>query len=210
LIRLSDDLLDTEQIAQGKLKLRQERIELRQLIDGACEEIRPFIDQCGHTLTVNMDSEAIMVLGDPSRMLQVFANLIQNAAKFTGRHGSLCVTVGRQEGMAVVVIRDNGNGIKEDKLQSIFETFAQVNVPPTINYNGLGIRPTLPALISRRPSRISRPTLRTFALRFLVAIFGRLWDPGQQVAGMFVFSFLAYIVSMRIMPGSRLTKQSTR
>lgn len=100
LMRISDDLLDAERISQGKLTLRQERVELQQLVNGACEQVRPFIDRCGHALTVAMSADAIVVYGDSSRLLQVFANLLQNAAKFyppqwqpvhhrrdTGRHG---------------------------------------------------------------------------------------------------------------------------
>lgn len=139
LIRFSDDLLDAERIAQDKLTLKQERVDLRQLIDGACEEIRPFIDQCGHDLTVNITDEPIVVHGDPCRLLQVFANLIQNAAKFTGRHGRLSVTVESTDDMAVVRVGDNGPGIEERKLSEIFNVSTQSNRTAGPENDGLGI-----------------------------------------------------------------------
>jgi signal transduction histidine kinase len=139
LTRLSDDLLDVARIAQGRLELRREQVGLRQLIDDACEEVRPFIDDRGHALTVSMPAEPMVVYGDPSRLLQVFANLIQNAAKFTNPNGLLCVTVEPREGMAVVRIRDNGPGIEEHLLPGIFEGFRQVGGTRCPANDGIGI-----------------------------------------------------------------------
>jgi CheY-like chemotaxis protein/two-component sensor histidine kinase len=139
LIRLSDDLMDGSRIAQGEFILRREHVLLRQLIDDACEQVRPFVDRCGHALTVTVPDEPIAVYGDPSRLLQVFANLIQNAAKFTGRNGRLCVTVERLDGMAVVQVCDNGPGIEEHMLSEIFEAFAQVKGTHGPENDGLGI-----------------------------------------------------------------------
>ncbi len=139
LLRFSDDLLDAEKISQGRLPLRQEQVELRQLVNDACEEIRPFIDRCGHALTVTMGSESIAVQGDRSRLLQVFANLIQNAAKFTARQGSLRVSVEPQDGMAAVRVKDNGHGIDEQMLSTIFESNTQLNGTYGPENDGLGI-----------------------------------------------------------------------
>lgn len=136
---LSDELLDAVRISNGKLELRREQVRLGQLIDGACEEVRPLIDRCGHALTVRRPSDAVTVYGDASRLLQVFANLIQNAAKFTGRNGSLSVAAESEEDKVVVRIRDNGPGIEEHMLQAIFEGFTQVNGTRTPANDGLGI-----------------------------------------------------------------------
>jgi CheY-like chemotaxis protein len=139
LTRLSDDLMDGARSARGELHLRRERVPLRELIDGVCEEMRPFIDRCGHALTVSLASEPVAVYGDPPRLVQVFANLIQNAAKFTSRNGSLRVSVELQDGMAVVQVCDNGPGIEEHMLSQIFEAFAQVNGTRGPANDGLGI-----------------------------------------------------------------------
>lgn len=136
---LSEDLLDSAGSMQGKFTLRREHVPLGQLIDGACEEVRPFINRCGHALTVQLPTEPIAVYGDPSRLLQVFANLLQNAAKFTNQNGSLCVAVESQDGMAAVRVRDNGPGIEEHRLPAIFDPMTPVNGEHRPANAGLGI-----------------------------------------------------------------------
>jgi signal transduction histidine kinase len=137
--RLSDDLLDVAGIAHGKLNLRREEISLGELINGALEQVRPLIERCGHAVSVQLPAAPVVVYGDPSRLLQVFANLIQNAAKFMPAHGKLCITVESENGMAMVRVRDNGPGIEAHMLESIFEAYAQVNSAPTSANDGLGI-----------------------------------------------------------------------
>jgi CheY-like chemotaxis protein/two-component sensor histidine kinase len=139
LTRLSDDLLDGARSTHVELKLRREEVSLSQVIHEACEEVRPFVDRCGHALTVTLPNDPIAVYGDPSRLLQVFANLIQNAAKFTNRSGSLRVSVELQDDVAVVQVCDNGSGIEAHMLSEIFEAFAQVNGTRGPANDGLGI-----------------------------------------------------------------------
>ncbi|WP_197442798.1 hybrid sensor histidine kinase/response regulator [Lignipirellula cremea] len=142
LLRLSDDLVDAARISQGKLQLRNEQVGLRQLIEDACEEVKPLIERRGHTLTVHIPDEPIVVSGDQSRLLQVFANLIQNAAKFTEPKGTLSISVGTRAGMAFVKFRDNGRGIEEHLLPFIFEPYSQVKDAfyPLNDGIGIGLR----------------------------------------------------------------------
>lgn len=144
LLRLSDELLDVARVAQGTLELRREPVLLTQLIEQACEQIRPLIDGCGHEMSVCLPSEPIVVDGDLSKLIQVFSNLIQNAAKFTDRNGSLSITVESQQEMAVVRVRDNGRGIESRLLPLIFEPYIQGPgpigpVPVGPKREGLGI-----------------------------------------------------------------------
>jgi len=138
LLRLSDDLVDTARIAQGKLHLRHEPVGLRQLIDDVCEEVAPLIERRGHTLTVELPLERIVVSGDRSRLLQVFANLLQNAAKFTEPGGSLSVTAETSKGFVCVQVRDSGQGIQDHLLPAIFEPFSQSGDASLVN-DGIGI-----------------------------------------------------------------------
>lgn len=139
LTRLSDDLVDVARIAQGKLELRQEPVGLRELLDDAVEEVRPFIDRCGHVLTVTLPAEPVFLSGDASRLVQVFANLIQNAAKFTGENGCLDVCGESQDATVVVRVRDNGAGIAEHMRAAVFEAFTQVDEKGLLPERGLGI-----------------------------------------------------------------------
>ncbi|MEX1232009.1 MAG: HAMP domain-containing sensor histidine kinase [Planctomycetaceae bacterium] len=140
LTRLCEDLLDQARLILGKLELSREHIDVGRVIDYACEQIKPFINRCGHSLNVKLPAEPLIVDGDASRLLQVFANLIQNAAKFTDKNGCLHVDVDSQEGMAVVRIRDNGRGIEKDMLPSIFDVFKRGDISGGASKNdGLGI-----------------------------------------------------------------------
>lgn len=139
LSRLCEDLLDEARLIYGKLELSREHIDVARVIDHACEQIKPFINRCGHSLNVQLPAEPLIVDGDASRLLQVFANLIQNAAKFTDQNGSLHVNVDSQAGMAVVRIRDNGRGIEKNMLSSIFDVFQRGETNGASKNDGLGI-----------------------------------------------------------------------
>lgn len=139
LTRLSDDLLDLARLAQGKLLLRREAFELQCVIADSCEEIQPLIERYGHELTVDLPDRPMIIFGDPSRLTQVFVNLLQNAAKFTARNGHLSIALELQDEEAVVRVRDNGCGIEADRLASIFEGLPQVNPSGVPDNDGLGI-----------------------------------------------------------------------
>jgi len=139
LTRLSDDLLDTGRIARGKLSIRQAAVDISKVIRHACEEVQPLVDRCGHTLTVKLDDLPIALLGDESRLIQVFANLIQNAAKFTNRNGNLHVVLEQENDEAVIRVRDNGRGISADVLPGIFLANTPSRKSPVADCDGLGL-----------------------------------------------------------------------
>lgn len=136
LITLSADLLDVAHISQGKLEAPQLLVDLKRVIADACEEVQPLIRKRGHTLHVTQCGEPTSVSGDSSRLLQVFANLLQNAAKFTDPGGKLTITVASHEGIAEVRIQDNGRGIEPLFLPRIFKKFTQV---PGFKNDGIGL-----------------------------------------------------------------------
>jgi len=139
LTRLSDDLLDSARIAQGRFQLRQSPIELGQLVGSACEQIRPFIDRCGQSLEFKLRDKPLLVHGDAPRLLQAFANLIQNAAKFTQRAGLLQVTMETESEYVVVRVRDNGRGIAAHRLPYIFASLSPFDASSAQTNDGLGI-----------------------------------------------------------------------
>lgn len=133
---LSAEVMDAAHVTHEKLAAPTERVNLKSVINDACEEVHPFIWQCDHTLNLTQCREPITVVGDSSRLLQVFANLIQNAAKFTDPGGTLAVTVVCRDGIAEVRIRDNGRGIEPHFLPRIFERFTQA---PGRGNDGVGL-----------------------------------------------------------------------
>lgn len=139
MVRLIDDLLDISRITRGKIVLRKERVELAAVIRDAVETSRPVIESAGHELTVIYPPELISLDADSTRLAQVFANLLNNAAKYTPRGGQIRLTADRQGNEVVVRVRDTGIGIPVDMLPRIFEMFTQVDRSLERSQGGLGI-----------------------------------------------------------------------
>jgi PAS domain S-box-containing protein len=143
MVRLVDDLMDVSRITRGKVELKKERVQLSAVVNGAVETSRPLVEQMGHELTVTLPKHPVVVDADPARLAQVFANLLNNAAKYTDRGGHISLTAERQGGDVVVAVRDTGIGIPADKLTSIFDMFSQVDRSLEKAQGGLGIGLTL-------------------------------------------------------------------
>jgi PAS domain S-box-containing protein len=141
--RLIDDLLDVSRISRGKIQLRKEPLVLSSIIEGAIELVRPLIDESGQTLIVELPPEVLHVEGDSGRLMQVFGNLLNNSAKYTPRNGRIEVRGRVEGGFVVVSVLDNGSGIPEEMLVSIFEAFTQVHQNLDRAQGGLGIGLTL-------------------------------------------------------------------
>jgi PAS domain S-box-containing protein len=143
LTRLVDDLLDVSRITRGKVSLHQEPVELAAVINRSVETSRPLIEANRHTLTLSLPPESIRVVADPTRLEQVFSNLLNNAAKYTERGGSLGLTVRRQGDEVLVNVRDTGFGIPAELLPHVFDLFTQADSTLARSQGGLGIGLTL-------------------------------------------------------------------
>jgi signal transduction histidine kinase len=141
--RLVDDLLDLSRITTGRLELRRSCIELGDVIRAAVETSRPVIESAGHELTVVPPSKPVYVDGDFTRLAQVVANLLNNAAKYTEPGGTISISVELQGNDAVVSVRDSGMGIPPDMLVRVFDIFTQVDRTHARAQGGLGIGLTL-------------------------------------------------------------------
>ncbi len=143
MVRLVEDLMDVNRISQNKLQLRKERIDLAAVVQGAVETSGPLIEQCGHQLTVTMPPQPILLDGDLTRLAQVFANLLTNAAKYTEPGGRIWLTAERVGSNAIVKVKDTGIGIPSEALPTLFEMFTQVDRSLEWSQGGLGIGLTL-------------------------------------------------------------------
>lgn len=143
MVRLVDDLMDVSRITRGKVELRKERVQLSALMESAVETSRPLIEQMGHELTVTLPEHPVVVEADPIRLAQVFANLLNNAAKYSDRGGHIWLTAARQGSQVIVSVKDTGIGIPPDDLTSIFDMFNQVDRSLEMAQGGLGIGLTL-------------------------------------------------------------------
>jgi PAS domain S-box-containing protein len=142
LTRLVDDLLDVSRIAQGKLTLRKERLDLRGVLTQAVQMNTPLVEGRGHRLAVHLPDEPLWVEADRARLIQVFVNLLNNAAKYTPMGGEIVLTAAC-EPPVVVRVRDNGVGIPPEMLTRIFDLFTQIEDRVDRSAGGLGIGLTL-------------------------------------------------------------------
>jgi signal transduction histidine kinase len=137
--RLIDDLLDVSRITRGKIQLRRELIDLGSIVAAAIETARPLIEARRHELTVSLPSGPLFLEGDPTRLSQVFANLLQNGAKFTEPQGHLWLTAEKEGDTVVVRVRDTGIGIAPEILPHVFDLFSQGERALDRSQGGLGI-----------------------------------------------------------------------
>ncbi len=137
--RLVGDLLDVSRIAQGKLEFKRSRFVASELMQQAVAISQPVIDRLGQRLHIHADIEGLYLEGDMARLVQVFDNLLQNAAKYTPAHGEIWVRAEAVAGEFVLSVRDSGIGIEAELLPRIFEPFVQGKHLPDHADSGMGI-----------------------------------------------------------------------
>lgn len=137
--RLLEDLLDVSRVSHGKLVLQPARISFKSVLDAAIETSRPIMDQHGHELIVDAPKLDFVIDADGARLTQVFANLLNNAAKYSPRGKTIDVVVRQQENNLVVRVRDQGIGIAPEMLGRIFDLFVQCENARDHASGGLGI-----------------------------------------------------------------------
>jgi two-component system, sensor histidine kinase len=141
--RLVDDLLEVSRITRGIIEVKKEALDLTAIVKAAIETSRPVLDNMRHELKAHFDPEPMCVGGDPVRLTQVFANLLNNAAKYTNHGGRITVTTRHEGAEAVVSVQDDGIGISPAALPQVFDMFMQVDRSTRRSQGGLGIGLTL-------------------------------------------------------------------
>lgn len=134
-----DDLLDVSRIARGKVKLDKLPVELSTIVARATETAQPLIDARKHRLTVTLPPEPVWLEADAPRLVQVVANLLTNAAKYTDVGGKIWLVAETQNEEVIVRVRDTGIGIPADLLPRVFTPFTQEERFPDRAQGGLGI-----------------------------------------------------------------------
>lgn len=141
--RMVDDLLDVSRITRGKIELRKEVVDLASVVNRTVEALRPLIEDRRQELTVDLPPEPVRLEADPTRLEQVLANLLTNAAKYTDQEGHIHLFAQQQGGVLVLRVRDTGMGLAPDMLSRIFEPFVQSGRVLHRSQGGLGIGLTL-------------------------------------------------------------------
>lgn len=139
LTRLVDDLLDVSRITRGKLQIELHDLDLDGVIAKAIEMAGPLIDRRGHRVVLDLMTHGAAVRGDPTRLAQVFGNLLTNAAKYTSPQGTIEVAT-RVVGSTIEIhVRDDGMGIAPEILPNVFEPFSQERQTLDRSQGGLGL-----------------------------------------------------------------------
>ena len=138
LVNLVDDLLDVSRVSLGKIELRIERVGLDAAIADAIESCRPVIEQ-GHHAVEFEPGEGLAVDGDRTRLTQVVANLLTNAAKYSERGGHIRIATHGEGEWAVISVTDRGVGIAPDVLPTLWNMFSQVRDTLDKAQGGIGI-----------------------------------------------------------------------
>ncbi len=143
LVRMVDDLLDVSRITLGKVTLKKSRVDFRSVLHSAVETTRPLIEAGGHEFAVRVAQGPLPLDVDPTRLAQVLANLVNNAAKYTPAGGRIQLGAEVDGAMLVVRVSDTGVGIPSEMLPEVFDMFTQVGRSIDRSQGGLGIGLTL-------------------------------------------------------------------
>jgi PAS domain S-box-containing protein len=141
--RLVDDLLDVSRITRGRIQLRRQPIDLASLVQSVVATLKHVLEERKHTFELRLERAPMQVLGDPTRLEQVIANLLHNAAKYTDPGGHITLTLSSDGDEALVEVRDNGIGLTPEARDRVFEMFMQVDRSLARSQGGLGIGLTL-------------------------------------------------------------------
>ncbi|MBA2724124.1 MAG: response regulator [Methylibium sp.] len=134
-----DDLLDVSRVTRGLVTLELAPLQLADVVRMAVEQVRPLVEQHGHTLQVDVPPGVLQVRGDRARLIQVLSNLLTNAAKYTPEGGQITLLVQPDAEVARIVVQDNGAGIAAELMPEIFDLFSQGSRTVERAQGGLGL-----------------------------------------------------------------------
>jgi PAS domain S-box-containing protein len=134
-----NDLLDVSRVTSGLVVLDKAEVDLKHVVADAVEQIRPLIESRRHHFTVETAPETACVIGDYKRLVQILANLLNNAAKYTPEGGDVRLKMYTTEQQVIVYVQDNGIGIAKELLPNIFDLFSQGERSVDRALGGLGL-----------------------------------------------------------------------
>ena len=136
---LVEDLIDVSRVTRGQITLQPRLSRLDELAAAAVEQVAPLIAERRHVLRTFDRLDGLALTVDPTRVTQIVANLLHNAAKYTPDGGVIELALERDGGAAVVRVRDNGQGMDEALLAHVFELFIQAERTTERREGGLGV-----------------------------------------------------------------------
>lgn len=136
---LIDDLLDVSRVTRGLVTLEKVPLDIRHILMEAVEQVTPLIRTRGHHLALHLPPDTIMVAGDKKRLVQVIANLLNNAAKYTNEGGKIELRADVQASCVLIAVIDNGIGMAPKVAARAFDLFSQAERTSDRASGGLGL-----------------------------------------------------------------------
>jgi signal transduction histidine kinase/ActR/RegA family two-component response regulator len=136
---LVDDLLDVSRVTRGLVSLSSQVLDLRAVVDDAAEQIRPLITARRHRVVIDVPPEPSMVSGDHKRLVQVVANLLGNATKYTPEGGRINLRLSDDGQGYLLTVSDDGIGMDANLVKRVFDLFTQAERTPDRSQGGLGL-----------------------------------------------------------------------
>jgi two-component system, chemotaxis family, CheB/CheR fusion protein len=137
--RFIDDLLDMTRLARGKLEIAREAVDVHEVLRQAVNVSRGDIEAKNQKLIIALRARRHTVIGDRTRLQQVFWNLLKNASKFTPKGGEIRIQSRNRANHIAAIVSDNGMGIDPKSLPVIFNSFTQGSEQVTKEFGGLGL-----------------------------------------------------------------------
>jgi len=136
---LIDDLLDVSRVTNGLVALDKAPAELNRILAEAVEQVTPLMRARGHDFSCRFAPGAVMVDGDSKRLVQVVANILNNAAKYTPEGGQIALTAHADAHEVAIAVTDDGIGMAPQLAARAFDLFAQAERSPDRSSGGLGL-----------------------------------------------------------------------
>ena len=136
---LVDDLLDVSRVTRGLVTISTQILDLRKVVDDAAEQIRPLMGARRHKVVLDLPPENAAVKGDHKRLVQVVANLLGNATKYTPEGGHITLQLRQEDDAWVINVTDDGIGMDARLVERVFDLFTQAERTPDRSQGGLGL-----------------------------------------------------------------------
>jgi signal transduction histidine kinase len=136
---LIDDLLDVSRVTSGLVELDNTPLDIRLVVSDAVEQISPLIESRRHHLLLNLSPDRSTFVGDKKRIVQIIANLLTNAAKYTNHGGNIQLTTKVEHGRLILTVEDDGIGMAPELVVRVFDLFTQAERTPDRTTGGLGL-----------------------------------------------------------------------
>ncbi len=137
--KLVDDLLDVSRVTRGLIALHKETLDINSILADSVEQVHSLVELKRQHLIVEAPNELHFLEGDRTRLIQIFTNSVNNAAKYTQENGHITVRLDLQQDQVEFSVRDDGIGIASELLPHVFELFTQAERSPDRSQGGLGL-----------------------------------------------------------------------